>query len=794
MPIQTLGLFDRVFNWVYDKLLSPVISWLSEILGNIFKEIFEVILLPFLQLVFGTLWDAIVTPILDFFYRGIYAIYSGLLWIVELVEQGFDVLIGLQNISYLDEASGEVMETTLLNYIIFDDSIRNVLIAVTLIAMVLCIAFSIYSVMRSSLDFDFENKRPVGKVMTMTAKSMLTFLMIPLIVWVGLNLASHALVATATALSGGQPTSISDTILAISSMDASRGDAAFALTNEPWSGLMDGSSNAFTFALDVHISKIDYLVGFVSAIFCLIIMIMCLFTFIRRIYDIVVLYIVSPYFASTMVLDDGQKFSSWRDTFIAKVLIGFGSAIGMRIFLMLVPIIMGDEIQLFDSTLMNATGGYVLKLIFVLGGMYAVYKSSSLLTSIVNSRVGSEEANSSSRMLRHMGHGVKKLGGAAASALMGSGALGRTKGIDSGNKQPIPAGAPSGLNTGAPSAKLTTGFTVNGATGATAEQSREWQKALGDFDPDSDYSQTRNMHIRDVEDMSESLQNLFGDDIVKGNDVEDMSKELSDLFDEKPGLDLGSFIKDDYSQPEKSSSGSITGDLSGFIKDDYFAESKTDAADSKSNSAFDLSGFLKDDYSTDTGSKGTGAEGRGSVTGDLSGFVRDDYHVSPSAVSGSLSVGGQSFAVPEGYVAMPKIVPQSKAQARVQQMKQSGGAQFGAYYDAVSSQMKKGSYSTPAMSSNISQIQSVSSVGGKQLHVPEGYTVVPEIMKVSDATVAASSIRGGKNQEFYSAFTSAINSPVSAASAPTPTPAPKITTSWDIASLEAQIQTNTSDN
>ncbi len=584
MPIQTLGLFDKIFNWVYDKLLSPVINWLSEILGNIFKRIFEVILLPFLQLVFGTLWDAIVAPILDYFYRGIYAIYAGLLWIVDLVQQGFDVLIGLQNISYLDEASGEVMETTLLNYILFDDSIRNVLIAVTFIALVLCIAFSIYSVMRSTLDFDFENKRPVGKVMTMTAKCMLTFLMIPLIVWVGLNLASHALVATATALSGGQSTSLSRTILAISSMDAARNGAEFSMTAEPWSDLMNGSVGLFTFPFEVHISKIDYLVGFASAIFCLIIMIMCLFTFIRRIYDIVVLYIVSPYFASTMVLDDGQKFSSWREAFIGKVMIGYGSAIGMRIFLMLVPIIMGDDIQLFDNVLMEATGGYVLKLIFVLGGMYAVYKSSSLLTSIVNSRIGMEEAMGNSRMLHGMAAKTRMVGGAAASALKGS----FSKKPSTSNKQPIPAAAPSGLNTGAPSAKLTTGFKVNGATGATAEQSKEWQKALGGFNPDSDYSQTKNMHIRDVEDMSESLQNLFGDDIVRGNDVEDMSKELGNLFEEKPELDLGSFIKDDYLSDAGSkgtgaeSRGNVMGDLSSFIKDDYLADGK--AGDNKNNS------------------------------------------------------------------------------------------------------------------------------------------------------------------------------------------------------------------
>lgn len=604
----------------------------------------------------------------------------------------------------------------------------------------------------------------------MTAKSMLTFLMIPLIVWVGLNLASSALVATANALSGSNA-SISDTILAITSMNAHRTGEPFSFNTSPWSGLMDGTYNAVSFGIAINISEIDYFVGFTSSIFCMVIMLMCLFTFIRRIYDIVVLYIVSPYFASTMVLDDGQKFNSWRDTFIAKVLIGFGSAIGMRLFLMLIPIIMGDEIQFFDNVLMDATAGYLLKLIFVIGGMYSVYKSSSLLTSIVNSRVGAEEAMSNSRMMHGMAAAGHKLGGAAVGGIkqLSNSLANRKNSLPStGNKQPIPAGPPS--------ASLTTGFRIDGTKGATAEQSKEWQNALGGFDAGKDHSQTKNMHIRDVEDMSESLHNLFGDDIVRGNDVEDMSKELGDLFEEKPELDLGSFIKDNYERPQKQETGKLIGDLSSFIKEDYVAAPEPKA--SVGSIAGDLDRFIKGG-ATGTEPKTSSA----SITGDLSSFIKEDYSVGASANS-SISVGSKSFSIPDGYVAMPKIVPKAKAEARVQQMKSTGGAQFGSYYDTISSGIKSGSYSAPQLTSSVSQISGVSSVDGKQLHVPDGYTVIPEIMKTNDAVVAASSIKGGRNQEFYSAYASAITQHQAA---PAALSAVKRPTSADIADLESMI-------
>ncbi len=751
MPVQTLGIFDKVFDWVYDKLLSPVINWLAEILSSVFQWIFDNILMGFLKKVFEWLWEYIGVEIANFFFAQIYAWYCGLLKLVDIVQYGFDVLIGLQDITFINDA-GQEQSMTLLNYIIFNDTIRTTLVGVTFIALALTIMFAIYSVVQSSFDLDFENKRPVGKVMTMTLKAMMTFLFIPLIVWVGLNLASVVLKQTALALSGSSQgtASISDTILLVSAMDAHKDSGVkFSFDTSPWSGIVDGSLNYITFAGRINIAEIDYLVGFASAIFCLIIMIICLFSFIRRIYDIVLLYIVSPYFASTMVLDDGQKFAHWRETFIAKVLVGFGSALGMRLFLLLIPVVMSDDIQFFSNSAVEATAGYVLKLLFILGGMYAVYKSSSLLTSIISTSVAQEEQMNNAMMMHGIMAGGKKLGGLAIGSLMkksdaapgggAAGAAGKT-----GNKVPIPE-SPS-----LPSDAIK----INGAKGATAEQSAAWTKKLGSMEIIEDYQQKPNMHISDVEDMSGELSALFsteeptaaaaGDllketaaadkgifEAEKVSDMADISDSMHNLFDNpntSDAEDIGEALSNLFDTPNTSDAADISEELSSLFNPENHTVNETP----NTMDAEDMSEALGNLFDDSTRRK--------------NGFA-------------GMQVGGQQFWLPRDYTALPKLVPNSKLEARVAQMRQRGGEKFSGYYDAVAAGISSGSYSVPKITNASESFHGITDVGNSSMHVPEGYTVVPEIMKTKDAALAAKSYQGGKNQEFYAAFAQAVTPP-----------------------------------
>lgn len=826
MPVQTLGIFDKVFEWVYDKLLDPVINWLAEILGKIFNWVFADVLGPFLEKIFSFVWDYIGVKIANWLFAGVYRLYTGILTIVDCLQYCFDVLIGLQDIRYTD-ASGVEQSSTLLNYIIFNDTIRTALVAITFIALILTIVFAIYSVIQSTLDFDFENKRPVGRVLSVTLKTMMTFLFIPLIVWVGLNLSSVVLKQTAAALStqSSGNISISDTIMIVSSSKACKDrSVSFSMNTEPWSSLADGSIGYTAFATEINISEIDYLVGFASSIFCLIVMAICLFSFIRRIYDVVLLYLVSPYFASTMVLDDGQKFSQWRDTFIGKVLLGFGSALGMRLFLLLIPVIMSEDIQFFDNALTEATAGYIMKLIIILGGMYAVHKSSSLLTSIVNSTVAQEEQASNSKAMRAAMKGVMQ-GGMKGGMMLGSLAAGA---ISSAMNRPTLPKSVTGTAHGGTAFRDgststggldTGGLKINGAKGATAKQSAEWKKALGNLDILDDYEQSPDMHISDVDDMSDSLHNLFGEsdgfdpahDMSEGGANEPFRVsgtgrvDAAVMSNEGFGDDLLANAMDDYIQtPDAPAMIDITENA---VFDDYMQTSEEpelrdimegvdvfddyigtpDAPPLRDITAgvdvFDdyigtpdapplrdiTAGVdVFDDYigTPDAPPLRDITEGatifddytqipKAPAMMDLTSAVRDDYTRSDHGGISAVGVGGKVFNVPEGYTAFPKLVPAAKAETRIRTMRENAEPQFRSYYDAMSANAGSGGYTTPRMVAAASDsYSSFTKVNGVEMNVPSGYTVVPEIMKISDAQAAAEQYGRGKNAQFYNEFSS----------------------------------------
>ena len=114
--------------------------------------------------------------------------------------------------------------------------------------------------------------------------------------------------------------------------------------------------------------------------------------FIRRLFDLLLLYLISPFFVATIPLDDGATFAKWRELFVAKFFSGFGVIFSMRYYLLLVPVIAGKELCLYKPTL---PGGVminnVLKLFMILGGAWAVYKSQSLIMQIMNQEAAMAE-------------------------------------------------------------------------------------------------------------------------------------------------------------------------------------------------------------------------------------------------------------------------------------------------------------------------------------------------------------------------------------------------------------------
>ncbi|MDE6743837.1 MAG: hypothetical protein K2J95_08180 [Lachnospiraceae bacterium] len=400
MTMVYLGLFSQIFEWIWKKILAPVVNFVADLLGRLFGWIFNTILLPILTKVLETVWPWFKDSLKELFSGILYRFLSWIFKMIDYMNIAFDIFIGTSKVSYGEK------KVPLLNAMMSVDLVSKAFWIITALGIGIAMLLCIYAVMKSSLDFDFENKRPVGAVMRSMLKCFFQFLTIPFFIIFILQLSGIILTAFDTALydpSAGHKQTLGCIMFGITSLDAAINNSSLNLSStasnvDLLTYRIRGSFYRGEISyLDIEqvkkyfdLSKFDYLVGIIMGIFLAVILLICCITFIRRIFELLTLYLVSPLFVSTMPLDDGEKFKKWRELFIAKVFSGYGSVLSMKLYLMLCPIIIGNSIQ-WGSSATSKDATYFIKLIFLVGGAWAMLKIGPMITSLLNAHNGQTE-------------------------------------------------------------------------------------------------------------------------------------------------------------------------------------------------------------------------------------------------------------------------------------------------------------------------------------------------------------------------------------------------------------------
>lgn len=408
-----LGLFQKVFDWVLEKILDPVYRFVSGLLTTVLSWIFQEILAPVLLPVLETAMNIFIELWLRIYSLQLYTLFSGVLKLIDYLETAFDVFIGLRDVTYT-EPGGTVITGSLVEVLMQQKTVSTVFWVITLGALGLALVLTIYATAKSAFDLDFENKRPVSKVLTAMMKTFISFFTVPFLVYFMLKLSAVILKGVTGALTKGGGTSLGRIVFMIASLKAARnsdynlgssfvttkgielGTSRADIVRYPFYSLTGGQDygNIKQVMDAFDLASFDYIVGFIAAVFLLFTIGVCLIVFVQRIFELMLLYLVSPYFVCMMPLDDGEKFGRWRELFIGKCFTGFGSAIGMRMFLMICPMVMGNQIKFGVST--SPEMDYMMKLFFLAGGAWAVHKSGSMITSLISSQAGAAESATSS--------------------------------------------------------------------------------------------------------------------------------------------------------------------------------------------------------------------------------------------------------------------------------------------------------------------------------------------------------------------------------------------------------------
>ena len=107
----------------------------------------------------------------------------------------------------------------------------------------------------------------------------------------------------------------------------------------------------------LELGSFNYVVGYFSAIIILVAVASACLGLIKRLYDIVILFLSLPLIVSTIPLDDGARFKVWRETVISKVVIAYGAVFAVNVFLLMIPIIGTFEDAAILKMLLMVGGG-----------------------------------------------------------------------------------------------------------------------------------------------------------------------------------------------------------------------------------------------------------------------------------------------------------------------------------------------------------------------------------------------------------------------------------------------------
>ena len=355
----------------------------------------------------------------DTFFGWIYDIFytlqKSICYLLDFIRDIFCKLAGIETVK-IDGGEEEI-----LSHFITSPAIRNAFLGVLLVGVILLFVFVIIAIIKSEAA-DPQHKKTKGQILVKSLQSFIIFLLIPFLLIAGIMLANVVVGAihasmTGSMLDGNTASTIGGQILVTSGYDAYIGPAGSRAEIERMfvTGQLDYNSLSVVKRY-YDLSEMNFFVGIAGGLVILVMFVMSAVMFVQRIFDIILLYIVSPASVSTIPLDDGGRFRIWREMLVSKVLSAYGIILSMNIFFLVVPQI--SQITFFG----NAFKDGIVQLLFVIGGAFSITKANMIIAQLTGSNAGMQEmqqmmSNVHSGM--HMVHTAGRVAAGAAGMIIG---------------------------------------------------------------------------------------------------------------------------------------------------------------------------------------------------------------------------------------------------------------------------------------------------------------------------------------------------------------------------------------
>ncbi len=408
---MSLGIFDFLIDWLTEFLLW-LVGLVFDLIGILIANLFYGIAISFLNLI-----DTIQQIFRKLCGMDVY-------WVGNVATEGTDPLLSL----------------------ITDQTVVQILIALTLVAVVMVVVAAIVQIIRS--EFNTEgSKNSKGEVFGKALKSLLMFVLVPVCCIGGIGL-SNALLRAVDAATKPENTgnstigssiyvaAVYGTNLVRLGENVSQSDLQSIginvqlndTTREEVANLIDSAfrgnstlyENKDTARKFYNINDINFILFIGGGVLAAYIMLMAAFGIIIRLIKGVVLFMVSPPMVALIPLDGGNAFKRWRENFLKQVLAAYGSIIGLNLLFLLLPVL--ANINLFDpSTSSGGNANAFVQMLFTLSGLLMFKEISGMIANMV----GAEDASATGAGLAQKTLGAAtKVGTVAVGGALGLGAKG----------------------------------------------------------------------------------------------------------------------------------------------------------------------------------------------------------------------------------------------------------------------------------------------------------------------------------------------------------------------------------
>ena len=318
---------------------------------------------------------------LIFFQELIMQVFLWILRAIDGIMELFSALSGITKINYKGE------QINLVEFLVGDSTISKVFWCVFILAIGLGCMFAIIALVKNMI----ANNRNISTIVGKFFLAMLGTLVMLIVVILGIIISNSLLVLIAEIFNIDTSLRLSETLFNICVGDWLNGysvaeidfntitvrdilgeydpNTVFGVFPTSWK--MNGMVNPNTFMYFPALLMV-FGVGFA--------LIKAIAKLVKRVYELIFMYVTMPMFMSTLPLDDGARFRTWRETFVTKVVLTYGTVFSVSIFALILPMISSMQIDGISEF-----GNKLFQIFMLIGGTIMIPTGQALFSKLFGS-------------------------------------------------------------------------------------------------------------------------------------------------------------------------------------------------------------------------------------------------------------------------------------------------------------------------------------------------------------------------------------------------------------------------